>query len=130
MENEEQYKIALERLSILMDSDSNTPEGEELKSLADEIEKYEEIHYPIQEPSTRDLFDFRMDQLGLLEHIDNGIGIRIKKAGFSDMIIRRKHDKYEYMAYKDYYGGERWSVFPFDNDVIEKQILEYSPCER
>lgn len=130
METEEQYRAALERLSNLMDADIDTPEGKELESLSEEISKYEDIHYPIPEPTQKEMFEFRMDQEGLLECLNNGIGIRLKKDGFTDTVIRRRHEGYEYLAYKDHCGGERWSQFPFDNAVIEKQILELSRCER
>ena len=62
IESEEEYQIALDRLSLLMDAEAETPEGEELVSLAVLIEKYEDEHYPIDPPSLIELIRFRLEQ--------------------------------------------------------------------
>ena len=47
IENEEDYDLALNRLSEIFDSKEGTPEFTELLNLIDVIEKYEEIMWPI-----------------------------------------------------------------------------------
>ena len=48
---EQDYEKALARaldlINMVPEPEADTPEGEELNVLADEIVKYEEIHYPI-----------------------------------------------------------------------------------
>lgn len=46
---EEEYKQAFIRLDKIWDSDNENEE--ELLYLVDEIEKYEDIHYPIPKPN-------------------------------------------------------------------------------
>jgi HTH-type transcriptional regulator/antitoxin HigA len=47
IKTEEDYKFALDRVSKLMDTEINTPEGDELDVLATLIESYEAKHYVI-----------------------------------------------------------------------------------
>jgi len=47
IETEEEYQKALERLYNIMHAEEGTPESDEADNLADRIEEYEKIHYPI-----------------------------------------------------------------------------------
>jgi antitoxin component HigA of HigAB toxin-antitoxin module len=47
--NELEYEMALEDLKKLMDAKPGTKEARRLVALADAIEAYEDIHYPIDE---------------------------------------------------------------------------------
>jgi HTH-type transcriptional regulator/antitoxin HigA len=49
-ETEQDYERALARINDLMDADPGTPEGDELESLANLVELYEEENYPIDPP--------------------------------------------------------------------------------
>ncbi|MDZ7831605.1 MAG: hypothetical protein U5L07_07620 [Desulfobacterales bacterium] len=50
METEAEYETALARIEVLMDSEAGSPEADELMRLAEMVEKYEDIHYPIDPP--------------------------------------------------------------------------------
>lgn len=45
--NEADYDLALKRMETIFDAEENSPEWEEADELSLLIEKYEEIHYPI-----------------------------------------------------------------------------------
>jgi|TARA_B100002003_G_scaffold246029_1_gene274890 HTH-type transcriptional regulator/antitoxin HigA len=47
---EEDYNAAMARIEVLMDAESNTPEGDELEILGTLVHTYEEINYPIEAP--------------------------------------------------------------------------------
>ena len=47
IKTEQDYKKALERLDALFDAPIGTPEGKEADKLAADIERYEQVHYPI-----------------------------------------------------------------------------------
>ena len=46
--SEEQYRTYLNRMNEIFYAEKGTPEGEELELLADVLEKYEDMHYPIE----------------------------------------------------------------------------------
>jgi HTH-type transcriptional regulator/antitoxin HigA len=69
IKTEEDYKLALARVSELMDAEMNTPQGDELDILATLIESYEAKHYVIAAPDPIEAIKFRMEQMGL-EHQD------------------------------------------------------------
>ena len=48
---EADYAAALARVEELMDAELGTPEGEQLNTLADLVERYESRHLPIAQPS-------------------------------------------------------------------------------
>jgi antitoxin component HigA of HigAB toxin-antitoxin module len=50
---EDEYKIALSRTIEIFNSPDGTPEGSELDTLLPLIVEYENIHYPIPEPSKK-----------------------------------------------------------------------------
>ena len=45
--NEEEYRIALDRLDTLWKCKKGSPEAQEFEKLCDEIEEYEKIYYPM-----------------------------------------------------------------------------------
>jgi antitoxin component HigA of HigAB toxin-antitoxin module len=65
IKNESDYHAALARLSVLMQAQVGTPEGDELELLALLIESYEKEHYPIPLPDPIEAIKFCMEQQGL-----------------------------------------------------------------
>lgn len=57
------YEKALERLEIIFDAKSNTPEGDELEILGILIDQYEKEHFPIALPDPIEAIKFRMEQM-------------------------------------------------------------------
>ena len=62
---EADYQAALQRIRRLWEADPDTPEAEELEILALLVNKFEEEHYPIEEPDPIDYIKIRMEELGL-----------------------------------------------------------------
>ena len=72
--NEAEYDAALARISELMDAlsgpkgqiaEENHPDRVELDSLVDQVECYEDLHYPIDPPSPSAALEFHLDQTGM-----------------------------------------------------------------
>ena len=63
--SERDYEEALHRISELMDTESDSPEGEELDILVDLVEHYESKQVPMGNPSPIAAIEFRMEQAGL-----------------------------------------------------------------
>ena len=60
---EEEYDQALKDIERLWDISEESIENFDLfNNLVDAVEEYEEIHFPIPEPSEEDLIEFRKDQ--------------------------------------------------------------------
>ena len=59
------YEAALARFSEIFQAPIGTPEGDERDILADLVEHYEDIHYPIPTPSPVGAIEFMMDQRGM-----------------------------------------------------------------
>ena len=51
IETEDDYERILERIDALMHAGKDTPELEELKRLTMMVERYEDEHYPIGQPT-------------------------------------------------------------------------------
>lgn len=47
IENEADHQAALERIEAIFNAKPGTPEGDEFEALADLINDYEDIHYPM-----------------------------------------------------------------------------------
>src|SRR5690606_36297443 len=62
---EADYQAALQRIRRLWEADPDTREAEELEILALLVNKFEEEHYPIEEPDPIDYIKIRMEELGL-----------------------------------------------------------------
>lgn len=67
LRNENDYAQALDTLEEIFDAEEGTQEADARDVLAILIEKYEEEHYSIDEPSPIGAIKFRMDQLGLTQ---------------------------------------------------------------
>ena len=63
--SERDYEAALHRISELMDTEADGPEGDELDVLVDLVELYESRQVPMGYPSPIAAIEFRMDQAGL-----------------------------------------------------------------
>lgn len=57
------HEKALERLEIIFDAKSNTPDGDELEILGILIDQYEKEHFPIALPDPIEAIKFRMEQM-------------------------------------------------------------------
>ena len=67
IETEQEYESALARLYELFHAEPGTQEGDEFEVLAELVEAYEDIHYPVPEPSPAGIVQGRLDALGLSE---------------------------------------------------------------
>jgi HTH-type transcriptional regulator/antitoxin HigA len=65
IKTEQDYQEALKRLEIIFDASVDSPEGDEAEILGMLIEKYEDIHYPIEAPDPIEAIKFRMEQMDL-----------------------------------------------------------------
>lgn len=65
IKDENDYNLALKRLEEIFDAPADSPEGDEAEILSILIEKYEELHYPIDAPDPIEAIKFRMDQMSL-----------------------------------------------------------------
>ncbi len=63
--SERDYEAALDRISELMDTEVDSPEGDELDVLVDLVELYESKQVPMGYPSPIAAIEFRMEQAGL-----------------------------------------------------------------
>lgn len=61
------YQIALRRIRELWEAEAGTPEADELEILSMIVSKYEEEHYPIEEPDPIEYIKIRMEELGLIQ---------------------------------------------------------------
>lgn len=64
---EAEYDAALARIDELIDAPEGSPEYEELNAVADVVERYEDVHYPIGPPTPLGALLHHMDQQGLCE---------------------------------------------------------------
>ena len=71
IETEEEYNEALKRLDMLFDASVDTQEAKEADVLALLINRYEEEHYPIDEPAPEEYSRIRMEEAGLKEDFDS-----------------------------------------------------------
>jgi HTH-type transcriptional regulator / antitoxin HigA len=64
---EADYEHALARISVLMNAEAGSPEGDELDVLTDLVELYEAKHVQMGYPSPVAAIEFRMEQAGLTQ---------------------------------------------------------------
>lgn len=57
IETDDDHKAALARIDTLMNAEAGTPEADELSALADAVQAYESMRYPIA-PPTAEVIDF------------------------------------------------------------------------
>ena len=65
--NDTDLDNALERIGELLGCPEDSPEEEELLALSELVEAYEDIHYPIPDPTPAGMVQGRLDALGLEE---------------------------------------------------------------
>ena len=63
IKTEEDYNQALKRFEKIFHAPVNTDEGDEAELLSLLIEKYEEDHFPIENPDPIEAIKFRMEQM-------------------------------------------------------------------
>ncbi len=89
IKTEEEYNKAMKRLRVIFQAEKNTPEGDEFEILAMFIEKYEDIHYPmemIDDPIG--MLEFRMEQMGYTQtDLAKVIGL---KSRASEILSRKR----------------------------------------
>ncbi|CAM2158904.1 HTH-type transcriptional regulator / antitoxin HigA (plasmid) [Pararobbsia alpina] len=66
LHREADYRAALARVSTLVDidPDAGTPDGDELEILSILVERYEDEHFPMAQPTPVEAIRFRMEQAG------------------------------------------------------------------
>lgn len=85
---EADYQSALQRIRELWEADPGTPEAEELEILALLVNKFEEEHYPIEEPDPIDYIKIRMEELGLRQ--DDLVPYMGNKGNVSKVLNRKR----------------------------------------
>jgi len=63
IEHEAEYREAMVRIDTLWLSPDGSPESDELIALAERVEAYEKVHYPIPEFDPTEAAKFRREQL-------------------------------------------------------------------
>ena len=62
VQTEAEYEAALARIDDLLGSEPYSPEYEELDRISDLVIRYEDEHYPIENPAPDALVEFLLDQ--------------------------------------------------------------------
>jgi len=84
----EDYELALARLSDLTDARRGTPQGDELDILATLVDAYESQRFPIETPDPVAAILFRMEQMGYKRRdLEPFIGTR---ARVSEVLNRKR----------------------------------------
>ena len=100
IKTETDYNQALERLEMIFDAKSGTPQGDELEVLGILIDQYENEHFPIELPDPIEAIKFRMEQMGYNQNdLANIVGLKSRaseilnrKRKLSLEMIRKLHD--------------------------------------
>ena len=62
VQTESDYEAALARISELLGAEPYSPEDEELGRISTLVERYEEEHYPMDDPYPHSMPEFMLDQ--------------------------------------------------------------------
>lgn len=62
VQTEADYDAALARISELLGAEPYSPEDEELDRLSTLVERYEDEHYPMEDPDPNSMLEFMLDQ--------------------------------------------------------------------
>ena len=97
------YSDALKRLEVVWGAKPGTPEDDELDILATLIDKYEEIHFPIEAPDAIEAIKYIMEEKGIeRKELEKAIGNKSKisevlnrKRELSKRMIKSLHDLYD-----------------------------------
>lgn len=82
------YESVLARIEEIMDSETNTPEADELELLSILVEKYENENYPLPEADPIDVIQYYIEQRGL--KAKDLVGILGDKAIVSKILNRER----------------------------------------
>ena len=101
IKTEQDYQEALKRLEVIFNAPIDSPEGDEAEILGMLIEKYEDVHYPIEAPDPIEAIKFRMEQMDLSKSdLAEIIGYKSRvseifsrKRKLTLQMIRRLHEK-------------------------------------
>ena len=101
IKTEKDYDQALDRLEVIFDATSGTPEGDELEVLGILIDQYENDHFPMGLPDPIEAIKFRMEQMGYTQSdLAKIVGLRSraseilsKKRKLTLEMIRRLHER-------------------------------------
>ena len=101
IKTEQDYQEALKMLEVIFDAPIDSLEGDEAEILGMLIEKYEDIHYPIEAPDPIEAIKFRMEQMDLSKSdLAQIIGYKSRvseifsrKRKLTLQMIRRLHEK-------------------------------------
>lgn len=65
IKTEEDYRLAINRLEVVFDAPTGTPESDEADVLALLVDEYEKQHYPIEAPDPIEAIKIRMEEMQL-----------------------------------------------------------------
>lgn len=82
------YQATLRRIRVLWEHRHKTPEADELEILAMIVNKYEDEHFPIEEPDPIEYVKIRMEELGLSQ--DDLVPYIGNKGNVSKVLNRRR----------------------------------------
>jgi HTH-type transcriptional regulator/antitoxin HigA len=86
--NEIDYEKSLSRVEILLEKDRTENENDELEIVSILLERYEEVHYKIDEPDPIEAIKFRMEQMQLKQK--DLIPVFGNKARVSEVLNRKR----------------------------------------
>ncbi|MBA4153369.1 helix-turn-helix domain-containing protein [Flavobacterium sp.] len=88
IKTERDYNQAIERLEIIFNAKSGSPEGDELEVLGILIDQYENENFPIGLPDPIEAIKFRMEQMGYNQSdLANIVGL---KSRASEILNRKR----------------------------------------
>ena len=101
IKTEKDYNQALERLEIIFDAKSGSPEGDELEVLGILIDQFENENFPVALPDPIEAIKFRMEQMGYNQNdLANIVGLKSRaseilnrKRKLSLEMIRKLHER-------------------------------------
>lgn len=88
LKTEHDYEQALERLEVIFDASSDSPEGDEAEILSLLIENFENQHYPIDAPDPIEAIKIRMEEMNIIQK--DLIGVIGGKSRVSEVLNRKK----------------------------------------
>jgi HTH-type transcriptional regulator/antitoxin HigA len=65
IKSQTEYDSALKRIDELWDAQSDTKEGAEFDALFEAVERFEEEHFPMEEPDSYGAVEYHLDRLNL-----------------------------------------------------------------
>jgi HTH-type transcriptional regulator/antitoxin HigA len=101
IKTEQDYDLALNRLEEIFHAPEDSADGDEAEVLSILIERYEDVHYPIEAPDPIEAIKFRMEQMDMTnKDLARVIGYKSRvseifsrKRKLTLKMIRNLHDK-------------------------------------